>query len=232
MSLLIFLPWRRKWQPTAALLPGESHGRRSLVGCSPWGRKELDTTEHFLFTFFFLVSSSPDSSLFFCGIGVPQFSALRTSEWALDAVSLWGPSVPLCLLPRYPSPIIKAQSKSDPRYFAAGPIPLSFWLLPFYFCSPSLPVFKMSCRINCMFLSQAWGSFAVSASIYHVSFNSHMTAPECHLRAQVLGINPVYMTLPNESLCSPFPPLRMAFSYLYLPKATYQGPGQILPWFP
>ena len=39
------IPWRRKWQPTPALLPGESHGQRSLVGYSPWGRKELDMTE-------------------------------------------------------------------------------------------------------------------------------------------------------------------------------------------
>ena len=37
--------WRRQWQPTPVLLPGKSHGWRSLVGCSPWGRKELDTTE-------------------------------------------------------------------------------------------------------------------------------------------------------------------------------------------
>jgi len=36
---------RRKWQPTPVFLPGESHGRRSLVGCSPWGRTELDTPE-------------------------------------------------------------------------------------------------------------------------------------------------------------------------------------------
>ena len=37
--------WRRKWQHTPVLLPGESHGQRSLMGCSPWGNKELDTTE-------------------------------------------------------------------------------------------------------------------------------------------------------------------------------------------
>ena len=37
--------WRRKWQPTPVFLPGESHGRRSLVGCSPWGCTESDTTE-------------------------------------------------------------------------------------------------------------------------------------------------------------------------------------------
>ena len=35
----------QKWQPTPAFLPGESHGRMSLVGCRLWGRIELDTTE-------------------------------------------------------------------------------------------------------------------------------------------------------------------------------------------
>ena len=45
------IPWRRKWQPTPVLLPGKSHGQRSLVGYSPWGRKELDTTERLHFTF-------------------------------------------------------------------------------------------------------------------------------------------------------------------------------------
>ena len=37
--------WRRKWWPTPVFMPGKSHERRSLVGNSPWGRKELDTTE-------------------------------------------------------------------------------------------------------------------------------------------------------------------------------------------
>ena len=43
---------RRQWHPTPVLLPGESHGRRSLVGFSPWGREESDTTErlHFYFS--------------------------------------------------------------------------------------------------------------------------------------------------------------------------------------
>ena len=39
------ISWRRKWQPTSVFLPGESHGQRSLVGYSPWGRKESDMTE-------------------------------------------------------------------------------------------------------------------------------------------------------------------------------------------
>ena len=46
ISLHFFtLYWRRKWQPTPVFLPGESHGQRSLVGCSPWGHAESDTTE-------------------------------------------------------------------------------------------------------------------------------------------------------------------------------------------
>ena len=40
------IPWRRTWQPTPGFLPGESHGQRSLVGYSPWGHTESDTTEH------------------------------------------------------------------------------------------------------------------------------------------------------------------------------------------
>ena len=42
--------WRRKWQPTPAFLPGESHGQRRLVGYSPWGCKESDRTERLHFT--------------------------------------------------------------------------------------------------------------------------------------------------------------------------------------
>ena len=37
--------WRREWQPSPVFLPGECHGQRSLVGQSPWGHKESDTTE-------------------------------------------------------------------------------------------------------------------------------------------------------------------------------------------
>ena len=45
LSLLTFLHWRRKWQPTPVFLLGEPQGRRSLVGFRLWGRTELDTTE-------------------------------------------------------------------------------------------------------------------------------------------------------------------------------------------
>ena len=48
-------PWvrkilgRREWQSTPVFLPGKLHGQRSQVGYSPWGHKELDTTEQLPF---------------------------------------------------------------------------------------------------------------------------------------------------------------------------------------
>ena len=49
---ILLLGRRRQWHPTPVLLPGKSHGQRSLVGCSPWGRWGLDMTEwlHFHFS--------------------------------------------------------------------------------------------------------------------------------------------------------------------------------------
>ena len=50
--LYLALPSRRRqWHPTPVLLPGKSHGQRSLVGCSPWGREESDMTERLHFHF-------------------------------------------------------------------------------------------------------------------------------------------------------------------------------------
>ena len=43
--------WRRQWQPAPVLLPGKSHGQRSLVGYGLWGFEELDTTEQLHFHF-------------------------------------------------------------------------------------------------------------------------------------------------------------------------------------
>ena len=39
------IPWTREWQPTPIFLPGEFHRQRRLAGYSPWGHKELDTSE-------------------------------------------------------------------------------------------------------------------------------------------------------------------------------------------
>ena len=52
MKLEHFL-WRRQWHPTPVLLPGKSHGRRSLVGCSPWVAKSRTQLSDFTFTFHF-----------------------------------------------------------------------------------------------------------------------------------------------------------------------------------
>ena len=94
------IPWRRKWKPTPGLLPGKFHGRRSLVGCSPWGRKELHGTEPRLG---FLCGSAGKESA--CNVGdlglAPglgrspgegngyplQYSVLENS---MDCVSPWG----------------------------------------------------------------------------------------------------------------------------------------------
>ena len=56
-------PWRRKWQPTPVLLPGESHGHRGLVDYSPWDHKESDTTERLHFTLLYQIDLAV--SLFF-----------------------------------------------------------------------------------------------------------------------------------------------------------------------
>ena len=49
--LLVSQYWRKQWQPAPVLLPGKSHGRRSLVGCSPWAHEESDMTERLHFNF-------------------------------------------------------------------------------------------------------------------------------------------------------------------------------------
>ena len=51
-SNCLLISWvQSQWHPTPVLLPGKSHGWRSLVGCSPWGLKESDSTERLHFHF-------------------------------------------------------------------------------------------------------------------------------------------------------------------------------------
>ena len=52
------IPWRRKWQPTPGFLPGKSHGQRSLVGYSPRGPKESDTTEQLHYYWWIIIKAS------------------------------------------------------------------------------------------------------------------------------------------------------------------------------
>ena len=65
--------WRRKWQPTPVFLPGESRGWRSLVGCSPWGCWESDTTEQLHFHFSLSCIGERNGSLLQCScLGNPR----------------------------------------------------------------------------------------------------------------------------------------------------------------
>ena len=71
---------RRQWHPTPILLPGKSHGRRSLVGCSPWGRTELDTTKRLHFHINFPLSYSyRDQLLLFMILSLNYVSLLLLS---------------------------------------------------------------------------------------------------------------------------------------------------------
>ena len=58
LKMGLFCIWRRKYEPTPVFMPGKSHGVRSLVGYSPWGRKESDMTEPFPFTSLFCIRPS------------------------------------------------------------------------------------------------------------------------------------------------------------------------------
>ena len=66
LNLFIHVERRRQWHPTPVLLPGKSHGRRSLVGCSPWGRKESDSTEWLHFHFSLSCTGEGNGNLLQC----------------------------------------------------------------------------------------------------------------------------------------------------------------------
>ena len=87
--------WRRQWHPTPVFLPGKSIGRRGLVGCSPWGREESDTTEQLHFHFSFSFTGE--------GNGNPlQYSCLENPrDGSLVACCLWGRACDLAAAAAY-----------------------------------------------------------------------------------------------------------------------------------
>ena len=97
--------WRRKWQPTPVLLPGESHGQRSLVGYSPWGCKESDTTERARKV---TSLSNPSSKTEWA----PGFSNNKPTSWRC-----WWPFVllPPCLHPRFFGRVSEV-SRASPQF--------------------------------------------------------------------------------------------------------------------
>ena len=72
--------WRRKWQPISVFLPGESHGRRSLVGYSPRGHKELDMTERLHFHFHFIAYKA---SALVCMLSCFSCAQLFVTLWTI-----------------------------------------------------------------------------------------------------------------------------------------------------
>ena len=76
------IPWRRKRQPTAVLLPGEFHGQRSQAGCSPWDRRvRQDCVTNFYF-FFFLYRIVP-LLLFIHDTKWLYFKRMEVSCWVI-----------------------------------------------------------------------------------------------------------------------------------------------------
>ena len=96
------IPWRRKWQPTPVLLPGKFHGLRSLVGYSPWGRNESDTTERLHFTSL----HRPGEFIFQC----PVFLPFHTVHGVLKANILKWFAIPFSSGPRSVRPFHHDQS--------------------------------------------------------------------------------------------------------------------------
>ena len=93
---LIVLRFRKgQRQPMPVLLPGKSHGWRSLIGCSPWGHKELDMTERLHFHFPYVLNSTLSALLYpgtsalgEQGCGWP-FSTSRYLLWARHSAGYW-----------------------------------------------------------------------------------------------------------------------------------------------
>ena len=75
--------WRRQWHPTPVLLPGKSHGRRSLVGCSPWGRWGSRLTDFtFIFTFMHWRRKWQPTPVFLPGESQGRRSLVRCRLWS------------------------------------------------------------------------------------------------------------------------------------------------------
>ena len=96
---------RRQWHPTPALSPGKSHGWRRLVGCRPWCREELDTTERLHFHFSLSCIGEGDGNLLQCSClenprdGGPWWAAVygvAQSQTQLKRLNSSSQVIPVC----------------------------------------------------------------------------------------------------------------------------------------
>ena len=117
------ISWRRKWQATRVVLPGKSHGQRSLEGCSSWGHRESDTSE------WLNIQALRAGPLENETLGV-ELNEMTDFHWSVDFIDLWelnlehrmlpwphppGGSVTLvCFCPALPSALIHLLGL-DPR---------------------------------------------------------------------------------------------------------------------
>ena len=78
------IPWKRKWQPALVFLPGKSHRQRSLVGYSPWGCKESDTTEHTHTNWLQPLNQSQSINFH-----LPKMKLIFTFTWSSNKTGMW-----------------------------------------------------------------------------------------------------------------------------------------------
>jgi len=122
---------RRQWHPTPVLLPGKSHGQRSLVGCSPWGREELDTTEWLPFHFSLSCIGEGNGNPLQCSCqenprdrGLPSVGSHRVGHDCSDlaaAAAAWikaNLSNPSLNLSNINDPPLPQLDRSDQRYIS------------------------------------------------------------------------------------------------------------------
>ena len=102
---------KRKWQPTPVVLPGQSHGQRSMVGYSLWGRKESDTTERLHFHFLQLTKT-----LFHFEIS----KTLRNSMFHHLSVLMQQPSFLICTHSKLKVPLKTPSTVSSPYWSLSG----------------------------------------------------------------------------------------------------------------
>ena len=121
------IPWRRKWQSTPALLPGKSHGRRSLTGYSPGGCKESDTTEQINFHFQSFPASGPCPMSWLFASGGQSVGASASALVLPMSIQSWFPlgwTSLISLLSKGLSKVFSTTTVQKHQFFGALP---SLW---------------------------------------------------------------------------------------------------------
>ena len=114
------IPWRRKWQPTPVLLPGKSHGWRSLVGYSLWGHRQSDTTERtFSTNLWTQLPIRPEFQPCLITRNLSDFHMSKSLSTKLSLLSIFSPHLTLSLFGQPPSsnpiscPIVFSNSQNN-----------------------------------------------------------------------------------------------------------------------